>query len=232
MTYFKSSDEEAKKFLKSEYTAIINTFSKSVGSTIINSCIDRAFNRIVEAYTQEDRYYHRLAHIADMVNEVNNIPEYQELYNYQALVLKLACFYHDKVYSFKSLDSQWNEPLSALDFIKDAYVLDIEDSTIKIVYILILNTWYSQNIKPLSTIERYMQDLDLMAFGYSDEDSKYIDSLVLKELSSIPDIAEKNRNFLTFLSDKAYIYQTDYFNNKYNDQAKVNIINRLKELEN
>ncbi|MDF5708133.1 MAG: hypothetical protein PUP90_10745 [Nostoc sp. S4] len=94
---------------------------------------DKAFNRLVAAYSSSDRYYHTLKHIHHVLTTIEILHGYT---NNLAAVL-LAGWFHDVVYDTKAQDNEEKSADYAFELLSH---LGIPESIVATVSRLILNT--------------------------------------------------------------------------------------------
>jgi len=94
---------------------------------------EKAFNLLVEAYSNSDRYYHTLKHIYHVLKTIDNLQAYtRNLANVQ-----FAAWFHDVVYDTKAQNNEERSADYACELLSN---LGIPPSNITAVACLIINT--------------------------------------------------------------------------------------------
>ena len=182
------------------------------------------FNEVIAHYTKECRNFHNVWHLKKCFDEFDEIKGKIANVN----ILELSIFFHDVIYIPEAKD---NEQQSA-DYLKHVLRQFYFDETwIKTAQSYILFTKHVEN--PDDQDGKYLVDIDLCVFGYSTEEFAQYEKNIRKEYSDF-----SKEKYLTgrikvvekFL-EKGNIYQADYFRNKYEKQALVNLSGLLEELK-
>jgi predicted metal-dependent HD superfamily phosphohydrolase len=95
--------------------------------------VEKAFNRLVAAYSTPNRYYHTLEHIDRLLSTIQILQGYTN--NLPAV--QLAAWFHDVVYDSQAQDNEERSTEYAFELLSN---LGIPKSTITTVTHLILNT--------------------------------------------------------------------------------------------
>ena len=103
----------------------------SIGADFKVVC-DRVFNRLVDAYTQPERYYHNLNHIDGVLTTLDR---FNDLQNPRSVYL--AAWFHDFVYDPKAVDNEAKSAEAAQELLTS---LGESTATIALVQQLILAT--------------------------------------------------------------------------------------------
>lgn len=178
--------------------------------------VERLWSEIEVNYSQKGRHYHNLEHMESMFYETDEVKG--KISNYSNI--SFSVFYHDVIYDSSSKS---NEEKSA-DFAKERLQqLNINETDISEIYHQILATKAHQNSdnKDLN----YLLDADLSILGKDLE--IYIDYTrkIRKEYSIYPDFLYKpgRKKVLKHFLEMENIFKTDYFREKYEEQARKNI---------
>ena len=94
---------------------------------------EKAFNDLVAAYSNLDRYYHTLKHIDRVLSTIQILQGYTN----NLAAVELAAWFHDVVYNTQAQDNEQRSADYAFELLSN---LSIPESTITIVRYLILNT--------------------------------------------------------------------------------------------
>ena len=187
----------------------------AVSATLSN----QIFQDITKAYTQKNRHYHTLVHIADLLAQTNihenQIQDIDSIY--------FAIFFHDIVYKPTRAD---NEEQSAQYAQKIMQSIKVNPTQIQKVDEYILATKKHLPM-PMNTDLQFFLDADLSILA--SDPSRYLlyTQQIRKEYSIYPDFAYKNgrkKALLSFLEREKifYFYQDDK-----ERQARENIKNEI-----
>lgn len=184
-----------------------------------SSCLS-FFEDLIKRYSEQNRYYHNIEHIATIIDLI--ISNKHKLKSAEVLIL--AAFYHDAVYNVRRTD---NEAKSAKLALKQLSQLGITGNTLQRVNSLIINTknHFADNIDNHDFDLCFFLDCDLFTLGAERE--KYIRYIqnIRKEYKMYPDFMYKKGRLKIleiFLShDK--IFKTKLFSDQYEIIARDNI---------
>lgn len=181
------------------------------------------WSEIALHYEAADRYYHNLAHLQNMIEELS--PIQGEIYNWELLLF--AVFYHDIIYQANAQDNEEQSALLAQDRLSKIHV---PESDILLVYNQIIAT--KQHQKSIHTDTNYLLDADLSILG-KDWDQYYTYSQdIRKEYAIYPDSLyyAGRKKVLTHFLNFPQIFKTDYFKEKYEGQARLNLAREINLL--
>ena len=202
--------------LKQTFTGLLSKYTNDKG------LITDLWNEIEQNYSKKDRFYHSLTHLENLLQSVNEIKELIEDYD----TLLFTLFYHDIIYD--SLKSD-NEKQSSEIAEKRLKQLSIPIYKIEKCKAQILAT----KSHDLSSDEdtNYFTDTDLSILGQSWDVYSTYSQNVRKEYSIYPDFMYNSgrkkvlKHFLAM--DK--IFKTDYFYNKFEQRARINLEKELNQ---
>jgi len=174
--------------------------------------ISKLWLEILHEHTKSTRHYHRLTHLEHI---------YQELEMLEVTpLLEFATFYHDIVYDASQND---NEEQSAFLAQKRLAELNVEKELNKKVFQLIIETKTHQ----ASTKENSLfLDADLAILGATEATYTNYTQQVRKEYAIYDDATyfRGRKKVLKMFLDKDRIYKSKHFHDKYEKQARVNIL--------
>lgn len=182
---------------------------------------DSEYKLLIERYSEPHRYYHTLKHIEDCLQKLAEVEHLCD----DLKSLQLAIFYHDFIYFPKRKD---NEEKSA----EHAYKLlqSNSEKTAAKVRDLILLTRHPSS--PVTGDEHLLLDIDLSILGANEEEYQSYEENIRKEFIHVPKLLYKigrSKLLKKFLKQKR-IYHSDYFNSRYETQARINLEKALKNL--
>lgn len=179
------------------------------------SLIEKQWIEIEQAYS-EDRFYHNLSHLSFMIDRLEQCKSNVENYD----VVLFAVFYHDIVYKAQKKD---NEKRSAMFAEKRMLELGVDPEAIKKCYDHIIATKLHEATDEMDC--QYFLDADMAILGSSKEEYREYTYGVRKEYSVFPDILYNpgRKKVLHHFLEMSSIYQTDFFKDNYEKQARLNI---------
>jgi len=192
--------------LKINFITLCQNFSKD------KALISSLWQEIQLAYSETTRHYHTLKHLEEI---------YKELQPFRLTpLLKFAIFYHDIVYDVKRDD---NEEQSALLAKKRLEELSAPSMFIEKISQLIIETKIH---KASSKLNALFLDADLSILGSSQKRYEEYTQNVRKEYAFYDDTTYffGRKKVLERFLDKERIYESRYFYDKYERQARVNML--------
>jgi len=198
--------------LKNKFYKLAHHFSRN------NKLIDSLWREIHTKYSEPHRYY-PLKHLEHIYKELATLTLNPPI--------EFAIFYHDIIYD---VEKNNNEEESAFLASKRLERLGVKEERIKDVYELIL---LSKKHEP-TDIESYklFLDADIAILGASPSNyEKYIQN-IRKEYCIYDDTIYNNgrKKVLSHFLEKSKLYQSDYFYNKYEEQARTNILTEYHQI--
>jgi len=172
--------------------------------------------RLVDGYNEPQRHYHTLAHIdhcLSMFDQCKSLAINPD-------ALEIAVWFHDAIFVPGKPD---NEALSA-ELYEELSTGVHTDEFRALVGRLIMATLHNQGSLD-DNDAGYMVDIDLSSFGLPWEDF-LSDSLHLREESarlSDADYSRKQGEFRSCLFARPRFFQTDFFRQRYEQQARDNL---------
>ena len=186
-----------------------------------NSLIDKLWSELQSKYSKPSRHYHNLAHLDHLIEQL--LPIRNKIENWQVLTFSVA--YHDIIYNTLKKD---NEERSADLAYERMALLNILPELKEKCKLQILATKHHQLNEDSDT--NYFTDADLSILG-SDSDSYFTYSKqIRKEYLYFPDIVYKpgRRKVLEHFLKMENLFKTQYFQEKFEVQARINISWELK----
>jgi predicted metal-dependent HD superfamily phosphohydrolase len=132
----------------------------------------------------------------------------------------LALWFHDAIYDVKAKSNEEQSADWALTSFSAAGA-NLDDQ--KLVVQLILAT--KHDISPRQGDEQLLVDIDLSILGATPERFAEYDRQVRAEYSWVPDFIYnmKRRSVLRSFVARPYIFSTNYFRDRYEEQARINL---------
>jgi predicted metal-dependent HD superfamily phosphohydrolase len=174
--------------------------------------ITQLWEEISHEHSKVGRHYHSLKHLEQI---------YQVLKNLEVTpLLAFATFYHDIVYEAFKTD---NEEQSALLAQKRLRELNVPKALTQKVFQLIIET---KTHHASSEEHKLFLDADLTILGSNEKTYTHYTQQVRKEYAIYDDATyfSGRKKVLKMFLEKEKIYKTQYFHDKYEKQARVNML--------
>ena len=194
---------------------------RKLASNYINneSLIEQLYGEIEEHYSDKNRFYHNLEHIASMLDAVHLFKN--KMLDYDSVLF--AIWYHDIIYYPVRSD---NEEKSAAFASKALKKLGLKNDRIRKVNDMIIKT---KNHAAYGDSEDYdtqlFLDCDLLILGSERHLYKNYMEHLRKEYHLVPDIIynKKRRRFLKKFLDREFIYRASEYRNSLENKARENL---------
>lgn len=199
---------------------VFSDLCKRAGS---NAHTGDLWNEIERHYSGSKRYYHNLQHLSNMLTHLELCREFIREWD----CVLFALFYHDYIYKATAKD---NEEQSAGIARVRITALGLPQSKISIVSDMILAT-KGHDASQNSDVN-YFTDADLSILGAPAGEYDQYTRDVRKEYSIYPDILYKpgRKKVLKHFLDMPYLFKTDFFRERLEDNARRNILRELTAL--
>lgn len=203
--------------LKETFIQLLRRYSSDI------NLVHKYWHELEEAYSQKGRHYHTLAHLENMLVELNDIKA--NIQDWDAILFSL--YYHDAVYNVLKSD---NEEQSAELAQKRLKAIDVPNHIIDTSYKQIIAT--KKHSLSTHSDTNYFTDADLSILGKDPETYTRYTQQVRKEYGIYPDLLYKpgRKKVLRHFLDMERIFKTDYFFTKYESAAKQNLSKELETL--
>ncbi len=204
-----------KQDLEANFHSLLGNYSSDLNFITTN------LTHLITAYSEKSRYYHNLEHITSMLSELEEV--ISDVSSPDTVLFSI--YYHDIIYDPKRKD---NEYQSACLCRKVLDATDFKESAVCFQQIIatkdhLLSTDSDTNI---------LLDIDLSILGKEKRIYTEYSSQIRKEYAMYPDFLYKpgRKKALLHLLQSDFIYKTDYFRNKYEDQARKNLEDEIRSL--
>jgi predicted metal-dependent HD superfamily phosphohydrolase len=179
------------------------------------------WKEIEQSYSQKSRKYHTLIHLENMILELEEVKD--KISDYDSLVFSI--FYHDIIYKATSKDNEGKSAETAKIRLEK---LNIPNDKIIRIYNQILATKSHKKSEDSDT--NFLLDADLAILGQDWKIYENYTQQIRKEYSIYPDFMYKpgRKKVLIHFLEFEEMFKTDYFKEKYEENARENI---QKELE-
>lgn len=187
---------------------------------------------IFEYYSESHRLYHTLDHIVDCLNEFDRYKKdtaSQGTFFVCPEEIELAIWLHDLIYDPKSSGNERRSCDMARLILKVCGVSD--KATRRVCKMIRLTDRHSKDLDFISIDQQVFMDIDCSILGRDYESFQDYDEDIRSEYGFVPDklFKEKRKDFLKEMIKRKSIFYTTYFKDKYENQARTNILAILKE---
>ena len=181
---------------------------------------DSLFNDLVSKHSEPHRAYHTLVHLYEIFQDFELIKQFLE----NPDTVEIGTFVHDDIYDVDPVLSKTNEQRSAIESRRIADRLELKEPFKTSVYNIVLVTDHNEH-QPKTTDEKFMVDLDLAILGKDDARYDRYEQEIRKEYSFVPakTFYSIRKGILERFLARENIYYTEFFRNKYQAQARINL---------
>lgn len=175
----------------------------------------KVFNKLIAAYSEKQRAYHTVQHLYECLVLLDSIqPDLKDAY-----AVALALWFHDAVYDPQAKDNE----------LKSAELLEYylaQDLSVDIVQKI--TRWIVATQKHASTDEldlQFLLDIDLAILAASPERFAEYEQQIQQEYAWVdPDVYSiKRKEVLTHFYQAEPLYQTEYFQQNFEQRAIINL---------
>jgi predicted metal-dependent HD superfamily phosphohydrolase len=184
---------------------------------------DKVFRSLDVHYSDSHRFYHNWDHILDCLRKHDEYIKYTDGLD---VITEAAIWFHDVIYDTKKQD---NEKRSANFFVEACKDFDTEELNISAVANAIRGTKTHESTCLVSN--QVLYDIDLSILGADKADFNQYDWEIRQEYAWVPDpmFNPKRAEVLSKFLERDKIYQTDYFQSRYEEQARKNLTEAIKK---
>lgn len=176
------------------------------------------FRDLKEYYSQPYRKYHNWKHITDGLKEFEQVKLLAE----NPAAVAFAYYYHDVIYDTQVPDSQNVEKSAelAINVMQQAQIPTLIQNKVNGLILITKHT-----TPPISVDEKIMVDIDFAILGKPEDEFDEYENNIRQEYSWVEDNAFKNGRaaILERFLSRSQIFNTQYFKDKYEAQAKSNL---------
>ena len=185
--------------------------------------INKLWSEINVNYTSPARAYHNLAHLDYIIEKL--LPIRSQIDDWQILTFSVA--YHDIIYNILKKDNEERSAALASDRMS---LLNFPSIRKKKCELQILAT--KRHLLSSDPDTNYFTDADPSILGSDNETYLNYTKQIRKEYGLFPDILYKTgrRKILEQFIKMGAIFKTKYFQDRFEDQARINISIELKSL--
>lgn len=184
--------------------------------------IDQIFEFLVEKYSENHRAYHNLSHINYLLREANKIEfEYFDS-------VYFAIWFHDVIYEPKKSDNEIESAKLAVKLLRE---LGLNQQTISKIEQMILAT-QKHSAEDIDADGKIFLDLDLSILGATPDIYQQYSQAIREEYSYVLEILYRQgrKQVLENFLKREVIYFSENLRERFENQARVNLANEIKEL--
>ncbi|WP_444931004.1 hypothetical protein ACJJIF_04265 [Microbulbifer sp. SSSA002] len=183
----------------------------------------QCFEKLISAYAEKHRQYHTGHHIDAMLAHFDKVADLCE----HPHEVELAIWFHDGIYRPFSAKNEENSALWAKEFLASS---GYSQAGADRVYQLIMATCH--NYTPTNIDEKLIIDIDLTILGANAATFDAYEGQVRQEYRRVPQMIykKKRRELLKDFLSQERLYHTDYFHDRFDAQARINMRRSLQAL--
>ena len=178
------------------------------------------------AYTQTQRFYHSQQHLQECLSLLNEVEHLAK----QPAELALALYFHDAIYNPQANDNEAQSAAWAVQVLTQCHA---QQTLIQRIEQLIIATQHHTIAKD-DVDGQLLLDIDLAILGQESTRFNEYEQQIRQEYAwvSEQDYRIGRSKVLTGFLQREWIYQTDYFRKRFEQQARLNIQTALEGLAN
>lgn len=182
------------------------------------------FQRLSACYAEPHRRYHTLQHLEECLEELDEIEGDEE----RLALIEVALWFHDAVCEPSSALNAKNSAALAREFMVEC---EASESVIEFVRDMILSTQEHRSNDDIDAA--IMIALDLNIFARSPQRYAAYEKQLREESAAVPmsDYAPRRAALLQSFLDRPAIYESETMHDIYEDQARFNLEEGIKRLQ-
>ncbi len=190
---------------------------------VAHSAPEPIFDELIRRYGEPHRAYHTLDHIQDCLLQLDQVRDLAE----HADEVEMALWCHDVIYDPRAADNElqsaaWGEKILTEGGVSAEVIARVQD--------LILATRH--HTLPDRPDAALMVDIDLSILGRPPAEFDRYDAAIRQEYQWVPEAPyrEARAKALEFFLARPAIYQTAWFHDRYEAQARRNLARTIQNL--
>ncbi len=183
------------------------------------------FDTLKHVYTEPGRYYHTDKHIADCLTLLQPLRQQAT----HPAEIAIALWFHDAIYDTRRQDNEEQSAEWAIRFLGAAKVK--QASRDRIAQLIMVTKTHDPS-DPSDADTALMTDIDLSILGAQPYKFDQYDVDIRREYAWVPDeqFRQGRVQVLKSFQERAKIYTTAYFLEKYEEQARLNLRHKIELL--
>lgn len=181
------------------------------------------YDKLISNYKQKHRHYHDVNHIKAVLEHLDNAKYLAS----DCRAVEFALWFHDAIYNVFSSKNELDSANWASSFL---LANGINNEFSNKVHALVMATCH--NTMPIDQDEKLIVDIDLSILGSSPKTYNMFEEWVRKEYKIIPKFIynAKRKAILTSFLERDRIYFHDYFYEKLERGARINLTHAIRVL--
>ncbi len=181
------------------------------------------YHALVKVYSEKHRRYHTGAHIDATLKHLDTVTDLAN----DSCEIEIALWFHDAIYKPFSASNELDSAVWASNFLSDN---EVAKDRIDRVYNLIMATLHTAETK--GNDQLLMVGIDLSILGAKPAVYDQFEKDVRYEYKFVPYFLyrKKRKEILDSFLERDRIYQYDFFYEKLEKQAKINLKNAIDSL--
>jgi predicted metal-dependent HD superfamily phosphohydrolase len=183
--------------------------------------LEELFTDLLSRYTEPHRFYHTRQHLAECFEKWADLREQAE----RPAEVELAIWFHDAVYD---THSNTNEEISSELAWDTAVELGVDIASVRRIQNLVMSTRHAAI--PVDPDARLLVDTDLAILGADSARFMEYEGQIRQEYAWVPVevFRERRASLLREFLERPYIFATNLFRLRYEQQARENIRRSLE----
>jgi predicted metal-dependent HD superfamily phosphohydrolase len=184
---------------------------------------EHLFAELIACYSESHRQYHNLTHLKECLLQFDQACFLAE----HPAEVEIAIWFHDAIYNTRRSNNEEKSALWARDCLAAA---NVDAAVAKRVYSFILATRH--DVIPQVMDACLLVDIDLSILGANPDHFDEYEYQIRQEYAWVPDclFCRKRRALLQGFLARARIFNTTYFVERYEKQARLNLNRSLDKL--
>lgn len=203
--------------LKKTFLKLISNYSED------SNLAEKMWQEIEKKYSEKNRFYHNLNHLESLLIQLKSIQN--KITNWESLLFTM--FYHDIVYNVINFDNEFE----SAEFVEVKMKhINVPLNLISLCKKQIIST--KSHIDTNDNDTNYFIDADLSILGQNSNTYLEYKKNVRKEYLFYPSVIynEGRKEALFRFLNMDRIFKTDYFYEKFEKQARKNMLNEIEQL--
>ncbi|MGD1853834.1 MAG: hypothetical protein ACFB2W_06230 [Leptolyngbyaceae cyanobacterium] len=188
------------------------------------SAISQEFERIAAAYQEPQRAYHTAQHINECLAIMDGAA--LTLGPHAQATLEMALWYHDLVYQPQKADNEQQSAVRASTFLR---ANGVSDTLVEEITLLVMATCHSTPSlsKTKTALTDWIVDIDLAILGAAPQRFTQYEAQIRQEYAWVPISVYRSKRIkvLTQFLESAAIYRSSFFQQRFEAQARENLLN-------
>ncbi|QER39475.1 metal-dependent hydrolase [Acinetobacter suaedae] len=181
----------------------------------------KVFNKLIAAYSEKQRAYHTLQHVYECLILLESIrSDLKDAYS-----VELALWFHDAIYDPQAKDNE----MKSVELFEKYMAQDLSVEIVEKIKRWIIATQKHESTNELDL--QFLLDIDLAILAASPERFEEYEQQIQQEYAWVESeiYSIKRKEVLAHFYQVEPLYQTEYFQQNFEQRAKVNLREILDE---